>query len=535
MMATLHVQIDEKHGEPTAYLIRNAYAHRNQLKQLGARWSPELQAWRVPFDVTIDDLLKMIPGLILTDDAAEWLTHYFQRVHHLKSLHFAQDALIKHGDGLDPYQRVGVRFLVDARRAILADDVGLGKTAQSIRAALEVEGKHVLVVVKKSLIYNWIVGIKDWANEDTFVLTTRNTLPHPLPRFVVTNYEVVVRRLEELRAQDFDVLIVDEAAAIKNRKAQRSKAMHRIAKDVPYVWLLTATPAQNSPDEIWSLLHCLYPERYSSYWRFVERHCKYEHNFFGGIDIYGVKDPKALAEELAPIMLRRDKSILNLPPLTFETVWVNLEGEQRRIYRDLRTKFLTVLDNERIVTAPSVVAQITRLRQVVCTPALIGGPDESAKTDALLELLEDLTPNHKVLVFTTFAEYVRNLLPKLQDFGVVSITGADSMTARAEAVQRFTSDPGRRVFIGTVQAAGEGLNLQVADVVIFMDKSWVPDENEIQAIGRAHRRGQKNPVHVISITAARTIDEYIEEVLKQKKTTTEAVRHIAQRLRREVG
>jgi len=529
------LDVHVKKGRVVGFLVTSAYAYRDRLKALGARWEPALNAWRLPLSVDLVRLVTEIPGLFVTDAAAEWLQQAGVWAQHLRALHFAKDAIVRYPHGLDPYQRVGVRFLTDAGRAILADDVGLGKTAQAIRAAMEVDGQHVLVIAKKSLLHNWTVEIRRWAGADAFVFTTQNTLPYSLPWFTVTNYEVVVRRLEELRACPFDVLIVDEAAAIKNRKAQRSRAVHKLARDIPYVWLLTATPAPNSPDEIWSLLHCIRPEIYTSYWNFVEKHCDYDTNFFGGTEIHGLKDPDAFAEELVPLMLRRDKSLLNLPPVTWETVWVNLEGEQRRIYQDLRQKFLAVLDEERVVTAPSVLAQLTRLRQVTCSPALVGGPDESAKTEVLLDLLEDLTASHKVLVFTTFAEYVKLLLPRLGPFGAVSITGDTPAPARAEAVRKLNEDPGTRVFIGTIQAAGEGLNLQAADVVIFLNKSWVPSENEIQAVGRAHRRGQDKPVHVISLTAVRTVDEYIEEVLQAKKQATEAVEHLAERLRREAG
>ncbi|WP_026487667.1 DEAD/DEAH box helicase [Caldanaerobius polysaccharolyticus] len=511
-------------------LVQNAYNYKEYLKQIGAKWMPELKAWRLSPYVSVSELMAIMPGLVIDNEVEKMIKH----VSNLKKLHFASTAEVKHPDGLDSYQRVGVRFLADAKRAILADDVGLGKTAQAIRAAMEVDSKHVLVITKKSLLHNWTVEIKRWANSEAFTLTTQNTLPYPSPKFTVTNYEAAVRRLEELKMCSFDVLIVDEAAAIKNRRAQRSRAIHKLAKDIPYVWLLTATPMPNSPEEIWSLLHCIRPDVYSSYWRFVEKHCDYDYNFFGGTEIHGLKDPNAFAEEVAPLMLRRDKSLLNLPPVTQETIWLTLDGEQRRIYKDIRDKFLAVLDEEHIVTAPSVLAQLTRLRQVVCSPALVGGPDESAKTEALLEILEDLTPKHKVLVFTTFADYVRLLLPKLEPFGVVAITGDTPAQDRTKAVQKLNKDPNCRVFIGTIQAAGEGLNLQAADIVIFLNKSWTPAENEIQAVGRAHRRGQVNPVHVINLTAVRTIDEYIEEVLLEKKHATDAVEHLAERLRKEV-
>ena len=522
----LYITVDES---KKGFLVRNAYNVRHVIKHMGGKWIEKEKAWLLPLYA---DIFKLAQYEQI--EASKEAMLYVTTRERLKALHTSHDAVVKYPDGLDPYQRVGVRVLADAKRAILADDVGLGKTAQAIRAAMEVDAQRVLGVTKKSLIYNWLVEIRKWSGNEAAVVTTRNTIDYSA-KWLVTNYEAAVSRPFELKAYKPDVLIVDEAAAIKNRKAQRTKTIHGLAKHIPYVFLLTATPMPNSPDEIWSLLHCLYPEQFSSYWRFVEEHLDWGYNFFGGREIYGIKNPREFTEMLAPIMLRRDKSLLRLPPVTFETLYVELTETQRRIYRDLRFRFLTILDEERIVTAPSVLAQITRLRQVVCSPALIGGEDSSAKTEALVELLEELTPNHKVLVFTTFADYVKLLLPTLEPFGTVVITGDTSAEARMKAVQKFNEDPKTRVFIGTIQAAGEGLNLQAADVVIFLNKSWVPAENEIQAIGRAHRRGQTKPVHVINIVAAHTIDEYIEEVLQQKLSTTDVVNHIAERLKNENG
>ena len=321
-------------------------------------------------------------------------------------------------------------------------------------------------------------------------------------------------------AVPWDVVIVDEAARIKNRKAKRTKAVWKLAHKSRYLWLLTGTPVQNRPDELWSLLHAIDPQRWSSYWQFVERHCEIVHNFFGGVEIRGIIDKNAFAAEVAPVMLRRTRELLDLPPLTEEEVYVELAGEQSRIYREMERNFIASLDSDRkagkYVVAPSILAKITRLRQIACSPALVGGADVSAKTEALLELLEDVTTDHKVLVFTTFAEYVKLLLPRLGAYNPVVVTGSVSMKQRDEAAQTFQLNDDCRVLIGTTDAMSEGLNLQAAGVVVFLDLSWTPSAID-QAIGRAYRRGQTSPVHVVKLIAAGTVDEDIVKLLSWKR------------------
>jgi SNF2 family DNA or RNA helicase len=516
---------------PVGYAVKASYDERTALHAVGARWHPATKTWHLPLDADLDRLESSLT-LFWDMEALRWAEREAEARKRLVSLHRAKDAVIAYPDCLEPYQRVGVRFLADAKRAILADDVGLGKTAQVIRAAMEVNAERVLVVTRKTLVYNAQREILRWAAANSFVLTTKSK-ELPQRHWVVTNYETVVRRLGELLRQPWDVLILDEAAYVKNRQAERTKAVFKLAQKVPYVWPVTATPTPNGVWELWSLLHIVRPEKYTSFWRFVEQYCYTEPNFFGGRSFLpGIKNEHLFQKEIAPIMLRRTKEVLNLPPVSYETVYVSLTQEQARIYKQLKSSFLAEVGDSYVV-APTVLAQLTRLRQVLCSPALIGGRDESGKTETLLELLEDLTAQHKVLVFTTFAEYARLLEPRLRAFGGVCITGQASQAERLKAVDTFQTDPKCRVLVGTIGAMGEGLNLQAADIVIFANKDWVPSNNLVQAVGRAHRRGQDKPVHVISLVVPDTVDEYTEVVLERKLQTNEAFELIVRRLRKE--
>lgn len=488
-------------GGVSGYILVTSYSERQGAKAVGGRWDADLKAWKLSLGTDVEELRQHL-ALSVDEEAGEYLRQQEEARRHLVNLHLVDDAVIRYPQGLDPYQRVGVRWLADVKRGLLADGMGMGKTIQTIRACDEVGAERVLVVTKKSLIGQWKSEIERFA-------------ANCMCECVVLNYEQAVKKLDELIGCEFDVLVVDEAPRIKNRKARRTKAVHKLAKKIPYLFLLTGTPIHNRPDELWSLLHAIDPIKYSSYWKFVERYCMVEETWQGYTRIAGAKNLPTLHKELAPIMLRRDKALLNLSSKTHETVLLELEGEQAKLYQQMRKTMIAVLDQERSLVATTVLAQLTRLRQITCDTSLVGGKGKSVKTEWLLEYMEDYAQDHKLLVFSNFAQYVIKLSKSLADYGALAYHGQMPANKRDEAVCKFQEDPTCRVLVGTIGAMGEGLNLAAADVVVFMDKDWVPAINE-QAEDRAYRRGQERPVHVITLTAKGTVDEYLEEVLADK-------------------
>lgn len=517
-------------GQVTGYLAKSTYEEKVVLSEAGGRWDGERKCWNLPLDA---DLKYLDTGtvLFLDREAQTYFLEKQERENRFRALQRAEDAEVHCSDKLDPYQRVGVRFLIDAGSAILADDMGLGKTAQAIQTCEVLDAKRILIVAKKSLLFNWQAEIGKWAAGSTGTILTTQDAAVPKERFVITNYEAVVKHLQLLQKERFDVLIVDEATAVKNRKSDRSKALHKLAKDIPHRYLLTGTPIHNAPAELWSLLKCLAPEHYTSYWRFVKRFCYTELGEWGEINIGPIKDEAGLAKELSTRLLRRTKELLNLPSLSHETVRVPLVGEQERIYNDLQQHFFTELVEGTTLITPTVLSLLTRLRQVVCTPALLGGPEESGKVNALRDILEDITPNHKVLVFSVFAKFVEYLMPLLNN--AVPITGSMTAEARRQSEDHFRTDQSCRILIGTIGAMAEGLNLQAADTIIFLNHDWVPATNQ-QAEARAHRRGQTKPVHVINLVAGGTVDEHVESLLSQKDATVSQLESVLASLRKGV-
>lgn len=422
---------------------------------------------------------------------------------------------------LEDYQEYGAHWLADRRRAILADKPGMGKTVQAIVASDLVGCKRILVLAPKIILHQWKRHIETWSHGRVHILTTTNDIDDGA-RWHVTNYEVPTRR--NLLGGRWDCLIVDEAHRIKNRKASRTKAVFALSRRVPNVFLLTGTPILNRPDELWALLHTVAPKVFSSYWRWVDEHCLQEVVYAGPgrpvvTKVVGVIDPERLRRQIADYVLMRDYNELNLPDRLEETIHVELHPRQRKQYDEMRLAYAADLGKQ-ILIAPNAAVRLLRLQQLALDPRLVGSDVRGAKTDYILEFIEDHARDSKILAFSTFRDYCHLLRRELIDRGIetVEITGEQSLAERHRAEQRFQEDPQVRVLVGTYEAMSEGLNLQAADIVIHCNKPWVPKLVE-QAEARALRRGRTRPVTMVSVLADHTVDQYVERVLASKTVT----------------
>ncbi len=473
----------------------------------------------------VEGLMLQVPGLQVSDRARAALEVEERRRVVAASYHGGQSQPMPDSQDLDPHQVVGVQFLVWAQRCILADSPGLGKTIQSIRASeiVSLEGRK-LVIAPKSLLLQWRLEIQRFAGRPFAQILGMRDDPDPEATWVLTNYEVVVRRVEELSKAKFQILIVDEASRIKGRKTGRTKAVSSLARTVPVCYLLTATPIRNYPEELWSLLHCIDPKRYPSFWSWVGQFMETENNGYG-IQLVGLRQDRLddFHAELLPRLLQRDKDLLNLPKLTLETVPLAMDPADEKAYRQMESKFFAVMPDGRLLGAPNVLSQLTRLRQITL----------GAKLRWISEWLGDNLRDHKAVVFFPFKEPVYKLADLASTYRPALVTGDQTPDEREAAKDRFNTDPECRLFIGTDACAGEGLNLKFqADTVIFGGKSWTPDMVE-QCIGRVYRRGQSLPVHVLSPCVMYSVDSDMEEVLTSKavaSTEALAIRAVAQKV-----
>lgn len=432
---------------------------------------------------------------------------------------------------LFPHQARGVEFLRRTPRALLADEMGLGKTAQAITA---LEGvSPVLAISPASVTGVWERELQTWASGVPYrvlrgpLVERRKALQEPYSGWTSVNYEVVAKLLPDLLRHPWAGLVLDEAHRVKNRKAQVTKAVQRLSRSIPRRILLTGTPILNRPDDLWSLLNTLYPERYRSYWRFVNRFCEVVWNGYGW-EVGGPRAPEALRQEISSFYLRREKEevLKDLPPKVSQQLWVDLEGEQLREYLRMKEEFIALLGTKEI-SAVAVVSQLLRLRQICVDPQIliddISRPLSGCKARALVDLLEGRNGG-KVVIFSQYSRAVRATSLLLGQLGIshAQLTGETPPREREEIVQRFQTQKDPHVLVATIGTGGLGLTLTTADTAVFLDKDWTPALNS-QAQDRLHRIGQKSTVWIYEILSRGTVEERVERLLAQKISWAEDI------------
>ncbi len=435
------------------------------------------------------------------------------------------------------YQRAGLGWLEFLREfglgGVLADDMGLGKTVQVLallranRTPSKSSGLPSLVVVPRSLLYNWI--------EETARFTPslkvveyggpgREALQGELDGYdlVVTTYGTLRRDVGFLATVEFDTVILDEAQAIKNRDSLGAKASrllqarHRLA--------LTGTPIENHLGELGSIFEFLNP------------------GLLGRLPMLevlasgrqaGKEELARVAEGIRPFILRRTKAqvLPDLPPKTEQALYCTLNERQRELYDQLRAGYQASLlqqaESEGMSgTSIQVLEALLRLRQVACHPGLVNEEWEeagSAKLDTLFELVDEvLDEGHKVLVFSQFTKLL-GLVRKRLDEREIDYAYLDGQTRkRGEVVDRFQTDPSCNLFLISLKAGGVGLNLTAAGYVFLLDPWWNPAV-EAQAIDRTHRIGQTQPVFAYRLIAQDTVEDKILQLQRSKRQLADAI------------
>lgn len=443
---------------------------------------------------------------------------------------------------LRPYQREGLGWFHFLRRfglgGCLADDMGLGKTVQvlALLEARRVEGAGPsLVVVPRSLVFNWEQEAARFTPalrvlDHTGVGRDREISELRDQNLIITTYGTLRQDITVLREVEFDYVILDEAQAIKNattasaKAARLLRARHRLA--------LTGTPIENRVDELWSLFEFLNPGMLGSSSAFKALARVRLESPAGAAPDEKTELP-LLARALRPVILRRTKERVapELPPKVEQTLMVELEPAQRRVYDELLVHYRQSLLPyvERVGIARSklqVLEALLRLRQAACHPALIAKTHDeapSAKLDVLLPKLEEAnSEGHKSLVFSQFTTFLALLRERLdaKKIGYAYLDGATRN--RQTIVEAFQQDPACRLFLISLRAGGHGLNLTAADYVFLLDPWWNPAV-EAQAIDRAHRIGQHQHVIATRLVARDTIEEKILELQRSKRDLADAI------------
>ena len=403
-----------------------------------------------------------------------------------------------------PYQIKGIAFLMPRHAALLADEMGLGKTAQviiSLRLLFQ-SGliRRTLVVCPKPLVVNWTRELKLWANDLPFEVIGGDVAARKAQWLAsrcpvkLVNYELLTRDEEFIEDPEvfFDVVVLDEAQRIKNRDGKTARVVRSIARDRS--WAMTGTPIENRVEDLINLFAFIDPERVPQ------------------------DTPAKLLRELTQdAILRRVKEevMTDMPPKVIQDVYLDLSPAQRASY-DMAEQEGVIHLNElgETLTVQHVFELVLRLKQICNFDPLTG---ESAKLEQLLADMDEVSENdRKALIFSQWVEPLETLAQSLAPFGPLQYHGKIPQRERQQTLDLFKADESKHVLLMSYGTGSVGLNLQFVNYVFLFDRWWNP-AIEDQAIGRAHRIGQKETVFVKRFICQNTIEERIAEVLEKKR------------------
>lgn len=394
------------------------------------------------------------------------------------------------------HQVEGVKFLVQRNSALMGDDMGMGKSRQSIVAADVVRNdKPVLIVTPATAKLNFANEVRLVLGEDTplQVISTGSDQVDQSAQWVVVNFELIGAVINDV--DRFGVMLVDEAHSCKSGETIRTMQIMKASVKIPSVYLITGTPLINREEEVYQLLRiCGHPLGALNSATFNQRYS-------------GSSELRAkLADVVADWAIRREKKDLkeNLPDKVVREVEIEAPADLR-------------LEHDALLADKSITNQLTKLGRMRML-------SERMKIDFVVDKVTNGRPRDKFIVFTEFLETVSELESVMVQAGIKCETmiGHHKPTQRAEAVKRFENDKSIKVFITTTKVGGESINLVSANTVIFAGLPW-SHAKRVQAEDRAWRIGQKRKVTVMIPWVRGTADSHQIKLIKHKANLSEEV------------
>ncbi len=552
----------------------------------GAKWDSTAMVWSVPASwatcLALRSTFKndLVIGPRLTDWAGNELANRITPANELRDLETLEDPS---NEDLFPHQRAGVKFLATAKRALLADEPGLGKTAQAIRALKQLQDSGTpvfpaLIVCPNTLKKNWKREFdKWWPGLDIQIIKgsatqRRKQFGEPAQIFII-NWEslrghsrlapygsvalarctecgghddkVTENRCEvhkrELNQIDFKAVVADEIHRSKEPKSKGTRALWAATGDADIRYALTGTPIANNVLDLWSILHWISPEEWPSKTRWIDRMVNTMINAFGGMMVLGIKphmEPEFYAA-LNPRMRRmlKAKVLPWLPEMMFERRDVEMSTKQKKAYDQMRDMMIAELEGGEALTAPSVLTQTIRLLQFASSYAEIAANEETGEIKAVLAdpsckvdaLMDDIKSgdfgNDSVAVCAVSRQLIYLLSAALTKEKIEHglITGAQNEDERQQAVDDFQAGKIKWILF-TAQAGGVGITLTAARRLIMLQRPWSLVDHR-QALDRVHRIGSEihDSIIVTDYVTEGTIEERVIQVLETKADNFEQI------------
>lgn len=387
---------------------------------------------------------------------------------------------------LRPYQEFGVKYALHQKRVLLGDDMGLGKTVQALAMLVHLTSTsetHLthLVVAPLSVQLNWAKEIKKHSSLSIKVLMRKNE------NFDASKYDVIISTYERLTdvisAKVTGAVIVDEAHFVKNAETQRTQRVQQALANREYAMFMTGTAMENKLEELTNLICFVNPAAKIEIDRLLAQN----------------STPEDYRKAIAPVYLRRNKEdvLTELPELTVKDEWVNMSDLERESYRNALSDGGNWHDMRKIGFLNPGFAKMLRLKEIL---------EQSKQT------------GEKVLIFSYYLEVLDAVAQAFPEIPQTRIDGSTDAALRQDMIDAFNTSQGTAIFISQINTGGVGVNLQSASRIVICEPQIKPGM-ETQAIARAHRMGQLNPVVAHRLATDDAVDERIVEIRNMKQVT----------------
>lgn len=552
------------HGDSDIH-VEVSFAESPLIREVPGSHMLSPQNWLVPRSWGSCQALRGVFGarLVVGEDVTEWATEEFaRRVHPClwlrsqveltdeawgKPIVDLEARLAENGELLFPHQRPGAVFLYVAKCALLADDMGTGKTSNVIAALEAANAYPALIVCPNSVKSVWRREYARMAPERSVLVVEggagkrRKVLQDTADVFVI-NWEALrlhsrlapygsialkpgEKEAKELNEIPFVTVVADEAHRAKSPRTAQTRALWAVGRGtkVQYRYALTGTPIADTPDDLWSIMHFVAPNDYPRKTQYIERYLMKSFNAFGGLEILGL-DPRTRDEFFAifdPRFRRMPKDVVlaHLPPKLHVTREIELPPKMRKAYKELEDTMITELDNGDTIYVTSPLVQATRLMQFASASAHLEPQDDgkdrvileapSPKVDELMEILSELPPDEPVVACAASRQLIDIAAARLDkekiSYGL--ITGPVSLADRERYIEEFQAGK-LRVMLMTIAAGGVGITLTKARILVRLQRSWSNLENK-QVEDRVHRIGSEGHenVLIVDVIARDTVED----------------------------
>ena len=574
------------------------YRYKELCKSIpGSSWSASDKIWRVPLSWSTCLALRSTfkNDLVIAEDLGDWAKNLLDtRISPANSLRELEQFDSLTNSDLFPHQQAGVEFLKTARRALLADEPGLGKTAQAIRAIKELKDSNedvfpVLIVCPNTLKKNWEREFTRWWPEAT-TQVIKGTSTQRKKQFdiaVETSIDVIIINWESLRSHsrlapygsialarckecgghdervslnrcevhkrelneiDFKVVIADEIHRSKDAKSKQTRALWSATGNAEFRFALTGTPVANNVVDMWSILHWLSPEDWPSKTKWIDRMVDTMMNAFGGMMVLGIKPH--MEDEFQRTISHHMRRMLKarvlpwLPPVINERRDLEMSTKQKKAYDQMRDLMIADLESGEALSAPSVLTQTLRLLQFASSYANIvvdektGEPravlsEPSCKVDSLMDDIKNGDfGDDSVAVCAVSRQLIELLSAAMTKANIPHglITGAQNEDERQQSIDDFQSGA-KKWILFTAQAGGVGVTLTAARRLIMLQRPWSLVDHK-QALDRVHRIGSEihDSIMITDYVTEGTIEERVIEVLETKADNFEQIVHDREKL-----